>query len=275
MPNDIAKNCSQKSISVSWRDLQPSPYMIKALDYADNGSPITRDNQNEKRRWSELLADACAWKISEAIRNTKLAKGLIVLPEEYGLKSEPVILLGDSRKAVDVAIVTKRFMGLQVGFSLKGFNTIDGKSKAYDKNLRGRISEITSENLFIHTYLPMAKMVTICYMPIEAAYDKTSPISSTFSRAVDILDRHTGRSHHFLNPENSDRSFIALYSRDDSLGVPRGVLRFFDVSLEPQGSGLPVVSSTYSLEDILENHCFLNPSKRGKQVVPTEQLNRT
>lgn len=256
----------------SWRDLRAEPGMLRALDYADSGTPAIRDNQDDKRRWSELLADACAWMIADGIRETKLANGLQVLPEAYGEKAEPVIMLGDSKKAVDVAVVTKTLLGLQVGFSLKGFNTIDAKSGTYDKNLKGRTADVANEMLFIHSRLPMAKMIAIYFMPLEAAFDKSSKFSSTFTRAVDLLDRQTGRAHRYENPENSDKSFIAFYSKNDSLGVERGVLRFFDVSYEPQGAGLPIVLSTLSLAEILADHCYLNTSKRNKQVVPTEQL---
>lgn len=256
----------------SWLDLEPTMAMIRALDYADRGSPEIRDVQNDKRRWSELFADGCAWMIADEIRKYLLAVGLLVLPEKYGQKSEPVILLGDTKKSVDVAVVAKHLMGLQVGFSLKGFNTMDCRTKAYDKNLRARVSEVATEMLFIHSHLPRAKMIAIYFMPIEAGFDKSSPSSSSFARAVDIIGRQTGRAHPFLNPENSDKSFIALYSKDFSLGVQRGVLRLFDVNFEPNGSGLPVVPRTYSLDEVLRDHCYLDPTKNSKPLVLTEQL---
>lgn len=256
--------------SIKWRDLQPEPGMVRALDSADSKTPKTRHSQNQKRRWSEVFADWCAVMIADGIRKTELANMLHVFPDELGQKLEQVVCLGDSRKAVDVVVAAKLLMGLQVGFSLKGFNTPDGKSGSYDKNLRNRLNDMAMEMLHIHTYLPMAKMIGICFMPLESVSDKSSKFESTFSRTLELLGQQTGRPHCYEQLHKFDKSFVCLYSANEESTIARGVARFIEVSSRTEQVGLPIVSATLSLDEMLMNHCFLRPAHSNKRIVPVE-----
>ena len=118
----------------------------------------------------------------------------------------------------------------------------------FDKNLTGRTYELQDEVSVIHRYQPAAFLVALYFMPIAATVDKRSEAStSSFARAVTHLRARTGRLDPTLpsQADHVDAAAIALYVPGDRETVgdfeyrddlPRGVVRYFDVSDDPPRS---------------------------------------
>ncbi|WOF81970.1 hypothetical protein P5704_024550 (plasmid) [Pseudomonas sp. FeN3W] len=241
--------------TLKWRDLDPEAAMVAALEKA--GSFSAANSQNEKRRWSELFADQCAMMIADSVRSIECVRKKIVLPDAQTLRTEPLVPLNSSTsKSIDV-IVADRFLGLEVGFSLKGLNTPDGKSGNYDKNLTGRLYEMSSEVSLVHKHLPQSRMIGIIFMPLESTTDKTDRAPSSFANAVLKLREMSGRLHPGIKDDNGlcDRGFVGLYAKDDVDEIQKGAIRFFDVSMSPPKKGRPIIIDTFSLDEMTTICC--------------------
>ena len=259
----------------TWNDLQPDAGMVAALDYADVGTPRPQallGVRKDKHRWSNRFADACARMIAAELRQHPALKKLNVLPDDSGGSAEPpTFVAGDKSKKVDV-VAASPVSGLQIGISLKGLNFRDNTHLNFDKNLTGRTYELQDEVRLIHGYQPASFMAAIYFVPIGSTADKRSSESqSSFAHIVEHLRHRTGRIDPTLPSqlEKVDSSAIALYNAGDEESIayqrggsehqfsyqdpfPRGVVRYFDVQVDPPWRGRPRLSSTLSLKELLD-----------------------
>ncbi len=235
-----------------WSDLSPEPKIVAALAYA--GLQPKDGDQNNKRRWSEKFANACAVALAETLRDSKLLKGKRILPESLEGGTEPLTPLGaGTSKRIDVT-ATDPVLGLEIGLSLKGLNFIDATSGNYDKNLTGRLYELADEVRLVHEHLPHAFMVGVFFLPISSCRDKTEAANSSFANAVLKLRARTGRLDAALTAHAAkcDAAYVALYTtgaeKDD---FPVGLVRFANVHRPPPRRGRPMISQTLSLTEMI------------------------
>jgi hypothetical protein len=156
-----------------------------------------------------------------------------------------------------------------VGISLKGAGFRDHEGLQFAKNLTGRTYELMDEMRVIHGYQASAFLVVTYFVPIAATSDKKTQIApSSFAQIVEHLRTRTGRLDPTLPSqlERADMSVVALYVPGDyerhknqkgelfeySDSLVRGVVRYFDVLVDPPSRGLPVVSDTHDLDDLID-----------------------
>lgn len=249
-----------------WSDLEPDPAMVAALDAADRVIPrpaAIRGGREERHKWSNAFADACATMIANEFRKQKAFRNFKILPEPDGPKEPRTFVAGDKSKQVDV-VVASPISGLQVGVSLKAMNFRDSAGWQFDKNLTGRTYELQDELRVIHEYQPAAFMVAMYFLPIAATVDKRSDNSaSSFARTVEHLRARTGRLDRFLPSQlaRADAAYVGIYvaadAETDDTGEPayqdcwpRGVIRYFDVAMNPPIRGRPVIPQTLTLDEM-------------------------
>ncbi len=234
-----------------WSDLHPEPGIVAALDHA--GPRPLAGSQNQKRRWSERFADACAVAIADELRGCGL-RDQKILPLSLGHGTEPLTPLGSAtRKRIDVTVVDK-VLGLEIGVSLKGLNFRDENSGNFDKNLTGRLYELGDEMRLVHEHLPHAFMTGIFFLPLESASDKSDRAQSSFAHTVIKLRERTGRLDVALvgQAPRCDLGFVGLYTTGEENEVyPPGIVRFLDVGKSPPRRGRPQVEHTLSLREIV------------------------
>jgi hypothetical protein len=233
-----------------WSDLGAEPDILAALDHA-GAQPLNGD-QNSKRRWSESFANACAVAVANAVRSSALGNKTI-RPMDLASGTEPLTPLGaGTSKRIDVTVVDP-VLGLEVGFSLKGLNFRDSRSRNFDKNLTGRMYELADEVRLVHEHLPSAFMTGVFFLPIAATDDKVTG-NSSFANAVTKLRNRTGRLDPALHAHASrcDASYVALYCLGgDADPFTRGATRFFNVTGNPPQRGRPLVEETLSLDQMV------------------------
>lgn len=268
-------------MTTRWSDLVSDPGMVAALDTANAAVP--RDSANRmsgvsreelrklRHRWSNAFADGCAAMIAAEVRRHDEFRRLQVLPSARGPAEPRTFVAGDKKKKVDV-VVSSAVSGLQVGISLKAMNFRDAESWQFDKNLTGRTYELQDELRVIHEYQPAAFMVAVYFLPLGATVDKRlTTTASSFARTVEHLRARTGRLDRFLTSQLSraDLSAVALYVPGDRETIddevlyedpfPRGVVRYFDVSVDPPWRGRPRLETTLSLTELVariaEQYC--------------------
>lgn len=240
---------------MKWIDLSPEPGIEAAMAHADSKVGITgKSNQNEKRHWSESFANGCAVTLARQLRSCIELKGKRIRPESLESGTEPLTPLGSATsKRIDVTVADP-ILGLEVGFSLKGLNFMDGASKNYDKNLTGRLYELADEVRLVHEHLPHAFMVGIFFLPLASATDKLNG-NSSFANTVLKLRSRTGRLDPALSAHASkcDAAFVGLYTNgSEAGGYKRGLARFLNVERAPPRRGRPPITSTLSLTEMVE-----------------------
>lgn len=223
-----------------WSDLGPAPEMVTALRFAEQ--EVTRDAvhrealqisalptkaerqrqrsslRNQRKRWSEQFATACATMIANEIRQHAVIRNRFeVRPDAEGRGQETFTPLGYKRgKRIDV-VVSGPLVGLQIGVSLKGLNFADDESGNHDKNLAGRLYELRDEVSTVHDHLPRAFMAAVFFMPVAGCFDKTAAAPSSFAHLVAELRARTGR----LDPSvgaharRCDLSAVGMYAPGD------------------------------------------------------------
>ncbi len=250
-----------------WKDLDPDPVMSMALDRADASMPRSEalvGDREQRLKWSNAFADACARMIATEVRKQKAFEGLHVLPTGDGSAEPQSFVAGGRSKKIDV-IVSSLVSGLQVGLSLKGMNFRDAHGLQFDKNLTGRTYELQDEVRVVHEYQPAAFLVGLYFLPLAATEDKRSLDSpSSFARAVEHLRARTGRLDPSIHSHLSrlDMSAVCLYVPGDreDLGddrvyedrCARGVARYFDVENAPPFRGRPTLDTTWSISEFVE-----------------------
>jgi hypothetical protein len=255
---------------VNWSDLEPDVAFVDCLDYADRGGTRTTalggTSAAPKNQWSNRLADACARMVADEMRRERSFKALTVLPDPQGANEPPTFVAGGKRKKVDV-VAASLVSELQVGVSLKGMNFRDRKNLNFDKNLTGRTYELQDEVRVVHGYQPAAFFVAMYFMPLASTADKRTTRSvSSFARVVEHLRARTGRIDPTLpsHLDRADMAVVALYVAGDSEQIgnwsyedalPRGVIRYFDVSTDPPRRGRPKIDSTSNLKQIVALIC--------------------
>lgn len=252
-----------------WRDLEPDPRMVAALDYADaRGSRADALDAGASVgiQWSNRFADACARMVARELRRHRAFKKLQVLPGEDSSAEPPMFVAPGKKKKIDV-VAASAVSGLQVGISLKGSNFRDRGALNFDKNLTGRTYELQDEARVIHAYQPSAFLTALYFIPLASTDDKRSDKSpSSFARVVEHLRGRTGRIDPTLPSqlERVEMSAVALYvpgDVEDFVGrhgpfeyrdtLPRGVVRYFDVMSDPPKRGRPRIDTTLSLEGLI------------------------
>ena len=237
-----------------WRDLEPDQRMLSALEHA--GQRPVDGNQDEKRHWSERLANACAVAIADELRVSELSDKKI-LPASLAGGTEPLTPLGaGTSKRIDVTVADAVLgLELELGFSLKGLNFRDGRSGNFDKNLTGRLYELGDEVRMGHEHPPHAFMAGVFFLPLDSTSDKTERAQSSFAHTVIKLRERTGRLDPALaaHAPRCDSSWVGLYTLgDEAQGLPRGIVRFFNVGNAPPRRGRPRVETTMSLAEMVQ-----------------------
>ncbi len=240
--------------------------MVAALDAADSGGSREAalvGTRADRNLWSNRFADACAAMVAAEIRSHPAFSPFVVRPEGDGPAEPLTFAAGGQDKKVDV-VVSSIVSGLRVGFSLKGIYFRDRKSHGFDHNLTGRTYELQDEVSVIHKYQLAANLVALHFMPIGAVDDKkTDRAPSAFARTVKHLRARTGRLDPML-PSQMDRSDFAavglcsagdiedvegMHYEDD---LPRGVVRYFDVTEDPPRRGRPKIATTLDLAGFVD-----------------------
>lgn len=231
-----------------WADLYPERGIVSALQHA--GVRPEAGGQAEKRHWSELFAHACALAFADELRQAPELRGKNVTPVGIGQGSEKLVPLGaGTSKRIDVTVVD-RVLGLEIGMSLKGLNFRDGNGDQFDKNLTGRMYELSDEMRLVHEYLPRAFMVGVFFLPLDSTVDKTERADSSFARAMLALRERTGRLDPSLGGQASrcDAAYVALYATgSEAQGFPPGIARLMNVATDPPRRGRPKISRTLSM----------------------------
>ena len=272
--------------TVRWRDLEPDPALLQALDFAElettreairlevaRVQALPSENQRRReraslrdmrKRWSERFAKACATMIANEIRaHAVVNRGYEVLPDKIGGGQETFTPLGFNKgKRIDV-VVYGPLVGLQIGVSLKGLNFCDDAHGNHDKNLTGRLYELREEVSTVHDYLPRAFMAAVFFMPVAACVDKAS--ASSFAHAVAELGARTGRLDPSLSGQGwrCDFSALGLYAPGDPFDsdwrLNRGAVRYFPLKTRegednaPPKRGLPVIDTTLDLAGVIDH----------------------
>lgn len=236
----------------TWFDIEPDERMVRCLDVA--GPRPLDGTRNDKKRWSEVFADACAVMVANALRGQRLVADLSIKPLADGSGRESITPLGSATsKKLDVTAVDP-LLGLQLGVSLKATNFADRSRGNYDKNLTGRLYELREEMSVVHEYLPRAFMAGLFFVPLGGTSDKKTAASS-FARTVRELRGRTGRFDQTLPTlwPRCDWSVVGLYSAADP-GDPlaRGVVRYFDTTTDPPKLGRPKLDATFDLDAFVE-----------------------
>lgn len=249
-----------------WVDLAPDPEMLRALQQADSAverATAISGTRDQRNKWSNRFADACAVMVARQVRSHASFEGLVVRPTGAGPAEPLTFVAGEREKKVDV-VVSSIVSGLQVGFSLKGMNFRDSNGLQFDKNLTGRTYELQDEVSVIHRYQPASVLVALYFMPLASTDDKRSDRRpSSFARAVAHLRARTGRLDPAL-PSQMDRvdaAAVGLFVPGDSeqIGdfsyqddVAKGVARYFDVEVDPPRRGRPRVETTMNLGGLID-----------------------
>lgn len=271
----------------TWRDLSPDPALTAALDLADRergrrANLISSGSPSAKNNWSNTFADACAGMVANTIRS-KVSGRLTVLPDPHGTAEPPTITYYDrgqmKKKKIDV-LVGDLIAGLQIAISLKGVGFRDQASLNFVHNVTGRLYELENEARRLHEYRPQAIVVGLYFVPFGAVSDKKGDRTpSGFADVVRHVRALTGRSDPHRQDEwhRVDAGFVALYvpgdperftvrHKDPSKRVPfayddplpRGVVRYFDVTTDPPKRERPQLADTLTLDGmvghILDQH---------------------
>lgn len=240
---------------MAWSDLKPEGGIVSALDHA-GVQPDDTASQDDKRKWSEKFANACAVAVASQFREHSELAGKTVKPISLESGTEPLTPLGAGvEKRIDVT-VTDSMLGLELGVSLKGLNFVDRRSKNYDKNLTGRLYELGDEVRVVHEHLPHAFMVGVFFLPLASCNDKNPEgrAPSSFANAVIKLRSRTGRLDAALAAHASrcDAAYVGLYTLGNENGFERGLVRFFNVSKNPPRRGRPKMEATCSLAEMVD-----------------------
>lgn len=269
-----------------WRDLEPDPEIVGALEYAGAEASreairqeveriaqlaTERERQRERavlrdmrKRWSERFATACATMIAgELRRHPRIRQRYTVLPDQHGGGQETFTPLGYRKgKRVDV-VVFGPLVGLQIGVSLKGLNFADDVAANHDKNLTGRLYELRDEVSTVHDYLPRAFMAVVFFMPVAGCFDKAAAPSS-FAHLVAELRARTGRLDASVAAHGwrCDFAGVGLYAPGDPFdteaGISRGAVRYFSLTDAngapnwPPERELPRIETTLALSELVD-----------------------
>ncbi len=235
-----------------WKDVEPDPRLVEALDAADAGAPRPDNGStDEKRNWGTRFADHCAVMVARELREVEtFCRRFEIRPNPDGSGRESLTgVAGKGKKKVDV-IVSSLASGLQVAISLKAEN-FPSKDGNYGKNITNRLYELQDEVRAIHEYQPRAYVAGLFFLPLPSVSDRTE--RSTFARTVANLRARSGRTDPLLLSQINklDSAVVGLYVPKDIGKIRRGVVRYFDASLPPPKVGRPRIPSTMSLDDLV------------------------
>ena len=142
--------------------------------------------------------------------------------------------------------------GLEVALLLDTEN-FPGTGGSYGETLADRTYELEDEVAAIRESHPLARVVGIFFLPLEATMDNQN--CSTFARLVGMLRARSDRIDSPLptQPNRLDWSVVGLYVPSDVRAGPKaGVVRYFDVNTAPPKTGRPVTGSTLDLREVVD-----------------------
>lgn len=180
-------------LSAALKSLPPKP---------DEGA-----KQDEKKRYSELVSNAVAQAMAEALRQRGLEGTRPSPPGENGVSgAERRLSGGIGAKKVDVTWTTEE-SGLLFALSIKSINWRDSKTKNFQKNLTNRRESLLFESVTLHRRFPYAVLAGFFILDKGAADDGTAKRESTFQNAHARLKLFTGR----LDPAGREEQYERLY----------------------------------------------------------------
>jgi hypothetical protein len=215
--------------------------------------------------------------VAAAFSTSAALDHLTILPRSDGSAEPPTITYWDrgqeKSKKIDV-LAGDLVAGLQIAVSLKGVGFRDQASLGFGKNITGRLYELENETRRLHQYRPQSVVIGLYFVPFGSTEDKMSDRTpSGFADLVASLRGMTGRSDPHRQDEwhRIDLGFVGLYvpgdrerftirgsgpDRGEQFAyedcLPRGVVRYFDVNVDPPRRGRPLVDQLLTLEDLVD-----------------------
>lgn len=161
----------------------------------------------DKKRYSELMSNAVALAMAEALRRRGMRGALPGAPGSDGRSGAERRLAGGlGAKKVDVSWATEE-SGLIFAVSVKTINFRDSASGAFQKNLTNRRADLLMEATTLHRRFPYAVLSAVLILDKDAAADGTVRRLSTFANAFPRFRLFSGRS----DPAGRDEQFERLY----------------------------------------------------------------
>lgn len=169
--------------------------------------PQETAKQDAKKRYSELVSNAVAQAVADALRHRGLDGTRPSPPGESSLSgAERRLSGGIGAKKVDVTWTTEE-SGLLFAVSIKSINWRDKKTKNFQKNLTNRRESLLFESVTLHRRFPYAVLAGFFILDKDAAADGTAQRESTFKNAHARLKLFTGR----LDPAGREEQYERLY----------------------------------------------------------------
>lgn len=212
-----------------------------ALELANDATG--KDDRARKKNFAEKLSRELAQVLADALR----ARFQGITPTADGRQHERRTRSSKGVKKLDVNYSTAD-LGLGLGVSIKTLNSVDEASGRYTKNFTRIDNELRAEAKDYHERQPFAVMTAIIFLPSAACIDGSESTPSSFGGAVQKFRHRAGRQHPRDEHELFERIFVACYEAD---GKHYGDTWFFDVTVPPPRTGLPVMNSRLSFEQVL------------------------
>lgn len=159
--------------------------------------------QADKKRYSELLSQNLAYKLSAGLQDA----GFIGCHPAEGEKGERVFQGGLGPKRVDVAFSDEK-NGLIMAVSIKTICFAP-----FGKNLKNRFADLCTESITLHLRFPYSIVCALFAFPAEAAEDLTdSRQVSTFDRARQLFATISGRQQYTDPGEKFENVALMLFT---------------------------------------------------------------
>ncbi|HEX8436266.1 hypothetical protein [Archangium sp.] len=182
-----------------------------------------------------------------------------ITPDPRGKRQEQPARTAKGVKKLDVNYSTPE-LGLGLGVSIKTVTHPDKASNRFTKNLTRIDNELRAEAMDYHVRQPYAVLVSVLFLPMDAAMEletqKDSP--SSFAAAVRSMRFRAGRVLPIGEPELFEAAFVALYEPG---GPTKGAVRFFDVRNAPPRRGMP--NNTLTLAQFVEQVRFVYDARNN------------
>lgn len=215
---------------------------LQSLDLSEEIWSYIELGRAKKRGFAQRLSTAIAQKFADGLR--PLLKHIV--PAADGTRHEARALGAAGPKKLDVIHMTPE-MGVGLAISIKTINSKDGKSNRYTKNVKRVDGELRAEASDYHERQPFAVFVALIFMPLDAASDGVSGLSS-LRHSWDVFRARGGRGSPTGDHSRFEVVYLCLY--DDVTGE----CTCFSVAEDMPVSGVPEVGLRLSnvLDDILK-----------------------
>lgn len=213
-----------------------------ALEKADQAA-VGKTDQAKKKNFAERLSRELAQLFADMLRRDFPG----ITPTENGEQHERRTRTARGVKKLDVNFSTPD-LGLGLGLSIKTINAVDERSQRFTKNFTRIDNELRAEAKDYHERQPFAVMIAVIFLPSAACSDGNDATASSFGCAVQIFKHRAGRTHARDEEDLFERIFVACY---EETGVNRGRTWFFDTSKAPPRTGMPLVASRLTAEQLI------------------------